>query len=89
MRCRVFITPHALKQYRKRVDPNVNIEKLNRWVAAKIHAQMTKGLTRNNKGAYNIEMRQGLVAIIDFNRRGPGWAVLTFITVSKRLRLPG
>lgn len=88
---KVYITHHALTQWRKRVGTNTHPEVIARWVSSKIRSHMLSGIKFNHKGASRLRLCRGLVAVIAMNKRGPGWAVLTF-TVSgnpERLRLPG
>lgn len=89
MRYKVFITPHALKQWRRRVRPYTNPETIARWVAARLRIQMALGIVFNERRASELTLRPGLTAVVALNKKGPGWAVLTFTIDPEKLKLPG
>ncbi len=87
MRYRVYITPHAIQQWRTRVHPDPDLDAITKWVRARLKSQLKRGLDKAGS-SYPLELRPGLVAMLDLNRRGPGWVVKTFI-VTDRYKLPG
>lgn len=92
MRYRVWVSPHAMEQWRERVGTNIPPAALARWIAKKIRTRVqSTGLTFNARGACCLELRPGLKAVVTLNERGPGWAVLTFTFAGDpdELRLPG
>jgi len=87
MRYKVYITPHALRRWRERVNPNPDVAEIATLVSRKLRGKMRKGLARSGD-SFPLEISPGLIAQLDFNRRGPGWAVRTFV-VTDRYKLPG
>lgn len=85
----VWITPHAMEQWRQRIHPDTEVAVILKWVRARLKTQLRKGLKRDiEKMSYPLELKPGLIAMLDLNRRGPGWVVKTFI-VTDRYKLPG
>lgn len=90
MRYKVWISPHAMEQWKDRVGSNIPPAALARWIAEKIRMRVqSTGLTFNARGACCLELKPGVRAVVALNERGPGWAVLTFLVAGDHYDLPG
>jgi len=88
MRYRVFVSSHALRQWRKRVNPRESVEQIIRVVRGRLTSQMRVGLKVNSRGAFELELRPGITAIMGLD--GRGWVVITVIhSAQEKHRLPG
>lgn len=90
MRYKVWISSHAMEQWRERVGSEMSRTAIAKWVARRIRDNVqSSGLTFNARGACSLELKPGLMAVVALNEWGPGWAVITFTVTGDRLKLPG
>lgn len=89
MRCRVFITQHAMKKWRERVSFRGSPKTIAGWVRRRLLNQLALGMKANNRGAFELELCRGLVAVLIPD--GAGWVVLTFLPSMppEKMKLPG
>lgn len=88
MRCRVYVTPHALRQWRNRVNPGDSVERIAKIVRGRLKHQIRVGMKANSRGAFELELMPRLTAIMVID--GRGWVLITVIySGSNQNRLPG
>lgn len=90
MRSSVYIRPHAMRRLQERTNIRGSPEKIAGWIYRVLRNQLAVGMEANRRGAFELELRKGLVAVIVPGKAG-GWVVLTFIpsTSPAKLKLPG
>lgn len=77
MRFRVYVTLHALRQWRERVNPGDGVEQISRLVRVGLKNQIRVGLKANSRGAFELNLLPGVTAIMGLD--GRGWVVITVI----------
>ena len=79
-----------MKRLQERTSIRGSPEKIAWWIWRKLRNKLAVGIQANRRGAIELELHRGLVAVIVPGKTG-GWVVITFIPSKppEQLRLPG